>query len=184
MEYKDISKKFTVSSPELEFLGSADKYEDDIFEMINEITLFDSFSRDEIKALCRFFECYAAPRNFTLLNEGDRGDHLLLMLNGGVRVTKKIPNGAEILIAEVGVGCILGEMSMVDRQPRFASCTTLTPVDFAVFTRDSFDHVLLQMPRLGNKLLIALFQISTSRLRASCENLMQSGLHHNSSVLI
>ncbi len=184
MEHKDSAKGFKDSSPELVFLGSANQYEEDIFEMINEIKLFESFSRDEISSLCHFFECYAAPRNFTLINEGDIGNHLLLMLNGDVQITKRIPSGAEILIAKVGVGCILGEMSMVDGHPRFASCSTLTPVDFAVFTRESFDHVLLQMPRLGNKFLIALFQISTTRLRLTCETLMQKGLYQNNNVLI
>lgn len=184
MEYNDFLKTSYGSYPELKFLGNADKYQDDIFKMINEIKLFESFSRDEIISICHFFECYAAPRNFTLLSEGEHGNYMLLMLNGSIRVTKKTPSGFEILIAEVGTGCILGEMSMVDGHHRFASCATLTPVDFAVFTRESFDYVLLHMPRLGNKLLLALFRISTSRLRSSYESMMQSGFHHNNSVLI
>lgn len=167
-----MPKDFIKTYPELEWLGRADKYEDDIFEIINHIQLFDKFSRDEVQALCRFMQCYAAPRDYTLLNEGDSGDYLLLILTGSVVVSKKIITQGDTLIAEVGIGSTLGEMSMIDANPRFATCTTAIPTDFAVLTRESFNNVLIQMPRLGNKLLLTLLQTTTNRLRDACERLV------------
>jgi len=163
-----MPKDFIRTYPGLDWLGRADKYEDDIFEIVNHIKLFDKFSLDEVKSLCRFMQCYAAPRDFKLLAEGDSGDYLLLILTGSVNVTK----GDATLIARVGVGATLGEMSMIDGNPRFASCVTIVPTDFAVLTRESFNNVLIQMPRLGNKLLLTLLQTTTSRLRDTCEMLM------------
>ena len=157
--------------PSLDWLGRADKYEDEIFEIVNHIKLFDKFSIDEVKSLCRFMQCFAAPRDFQLLTEGDSGDFLLLILTGSVEVSKACSEGAT-LIAKVGVGSTLGEMSMIDGNPRFASCTTTMPTDFAVLTRESFNNVLIQMPRLGNKLLLTLLQTTTGRLRETCEKLM------------
>lgn len=158
--------------PDLDWLGRADKYEDEIFEIVNHIKLFDKFSMDEVKALCRFMQCYAAPRDYRLLNEGDSGDFLLLILTGSVEVVKDIPEDGCKLIAEVGVGSTLGEMSMIDGNHRFASCITAVPTDFAVLTRESFNNVLIQMPRLGNKLLLTLLQTTTSRLRETYDRLM------------
>ena len=105
-----MSTDFVKTFPDLVWLGRADKYEDEIFDIINEIKLFDKFSRDEVQALCRFMQCYAAPRDFNLLNEGDSGDYLLLVLSGAVKVSKKIPGESDKLLAEVGVGATLGEM--------------------------------------------------------------------------
>lgn len=170
--WSDMSSTFIKTYPELDWLGRADKYEDDIFEIINHIKIFDKFSRDEVQALCRFMHCYAAPRDFLLLKEGDSGDYLLLILTGKVEVTKIIPGGISKKLADVGVGDTLGEMSMIDGQPRFATCTTSIPTDFAVLTRDAFNNVLIQMPRLGNKLLLTLLQATTWRLRETSERLM------------
>ena len=184
MQNKSFYEEIKGASSEVEWLGSAEKYEEDIFEIMTKIKLFENFDRVEISALCRFLECYAVPRNFTLLKEGDRGDYLLLMLNGSVSITKTGPDGSDIALAEEGVGSILGEMAFVDGTTRFASCTTTAPTDFAVVTRESFESILLQMPRLGNKLLIALFQISTTRLRFLYQNLINRGLHQPVSTLI
>lgn len=168
-----MTKDFIELHPNLDWLGRADKYEDDIFEIINHIKLFDKFSMDEVKSLCRFMQCYAAPRDYALIQEGDVGDYLLLILSGEISVTKVTIAGKLAKVAEVGIGGTLGEMSMIDGQPRFATCTTVLPTDFAVLTRESFNNVLIQMPRLGNKLLLTLLQSTTSRLRDSCERLMK-----------
>ena len=167
-----MSTDFLKTFPDLDWLGRADKYEEEIFEIINHIKLFDKFSRDEVQALCRFMQCYAAPRDYKLLNEGDSGDYLLLILSGTIKVTKSIPKESDKVLAEVGIGSTLGEMSMIDAHPRFATCTTIIPTDFAVLTRDAFNNVLIQMPRLGNKLLLTLLQTTTMRLREACEQLM------------
>ncbi|MDI1298230.1 cyclic nucleotide-binding domain-containing protein [Methylotenera sp.] len=151
--------------PDLVYLGGADQYEEEIFEIIEDIKLFEAFSLDEVRTLCQLMQCYAAPKDMTLLKEGDAGDFLILILTGTVEVTKTISVGDVKLISQVGVGATLGEMSMIDGCPRFASCVTLLPTDFAVLTRETLNDVLLQMPRLGNKLLLTLLQTMSIRLR-------------------
>ncbi len=162
---------------DIENLGMADKFVDDILEIINHIKLFEGFSVDEVRVLCHYMECYAAPRNYTLLQEGDDGDYLLLLLSGGVEVRKRMPGQGEKLIAEIGVGATLGEMSMIDGNPRYASCITTVPTDFAIFKRESLNDILVQMPRLGNKFLLILLQLMTSRLRNTCERFLPTGVY-------
>lgn len=167
-------KDFTEIHPSLVWLGEAFKYEDDIYEIINDIHLFENFSVDEVRALCRFMHCYAAPRDYNLLTEGESGDFLMLVLTGQVKVLKQSLAGDIVVIAEIGVGGTLGEMSMIDGHPRLATCTTTMPTDLAVLTRAAFNDVLLQSPRLGNKLLITLLQTTTGRLRESIEGRIPS----------
>ena len=153
--------------PGLVYLGGANQYEEEIFAMVEDIKLFETFSLDEVRSLCQLMQCYAAPKDMTLLKEGDAGDFLILILTGKVVVEKALVTSSSKHIAEVGAGATLGEMSMIDGQPRFASCTTLLPTDFAVLTRETLNNVLLQMPRLGNKLLLTLLQTMSARLRES-----------------
>ena len=162
---------------QLHNLGSASLYIDEIFA-IDHVKLFEDFNRNEIEALSRFMNCYAAPSGFRLLNEGDEGDFLILVLTGKVAVLKRVAELAQLepganrrlTIAEPGM--TLGEMSLIDGIPRFASCDTIVPVDFAVLSRASLRTILVQMPRLGNKLLLVLLQLMASRLRDTSDLLM------------
>ena len=56
-------------------------------------------------------------------------------------------------------------MSMVDGLERFASCVTNEPSDFAVLTRQKLNDMLADHPRLGNKFLLMLLDLSAARLR-------------------
>jgi CRP/FNR family transcriptional regulator, cyclic AMP receptor protein len=153
---------------DIECLFGADRYFDEIIAIIEHIKLFEDLSNDEVMALCRYMTCYAAPRGYTLLSEGMSGDCLLLVLTGKVRVMKSISGEELESIATIGPGSTLGEMSLLDGKPRFASCITLEPTDFAVLTRAALNEILMQMPRVGNKFLLILLQIMTTRLRDTC----------------
>ena len=71
----------------------------------------------------------------------------------------------EEIIAEVSAGTLLGEMSMIDSKPHMTSCVAITPMDFAVFSRDTLNHILINTPRLGNELLLTMLQLVSARLR-------------------
>ena len=60
---------------DLEFLGSAEKYVENIMGVIEHIKLFEDFALDEIKSLCFYMDCYRAPADYTLLEEGADGDY-------------------------------------------------------------------------------------------------------------
>lgn len=162
--------------PDFVHLGGADKYVDEILEIVNTIKLFGDFSAEEVRYLCSYMQCYAAPRDCELLTEGDVGDYLLLILTGEVNVIKDIPNKGVQTIARVGAGAVIGEMSMIDGQPRSATCVTSLPTDFAVLTRESLYHLLTNMPKLGNKVLIKLLQLMTARFRESTDRFLPKTL--------
>jgi CRP-like cAMP-binding protein len=152
--------------PSLDYLGDASGYVDEILEIIDKLPLFESLKADEISTLCGYMHCFAAPRKTVLLKEGDQGDFLLLVLTGKVRIEKQT-EGGEYVYATVGPGANLGEMSMLDGEPRFATCIATEPTDFAVLSRVDLNEILVMHPRLGNKFLLVLLQVMTHRLRAA-----------------
>ena len=161
--------------PSLEYLGSATRYVGEIAEIVEHAPIFDDLTLPEVESLCGFMHCFGSPRDVTLISEGSEGDFLLIILTGSVKVVKKQGNrGGTTLatVATVGPGATLGEMSMIDGEPRFASCITVEPTDFAVLSRQALNEVLLNMPRLGNKLLLLLLQMLASRLRDVSSNLL------------
>lgn len=157
---------------DIESLGNAEGFLDDILENIDDIKLFEGFNEDELKVLCHFMQCYAAPREYTLLKEGGDGAFLLLILTGSVNVVKAVAGHGVKHIAEVGAGASLGELSLIDGRPRFATCITNVPTDFAVLTRNSLNELLIHYPRLASKFLLVLLQIMTVRMRETTDRFL------------
>lgn len=63
------------------------------------------------------------PLSF-LFMEGDPGDRMFIVRKGRVRIMKR--EGSQMAtLAELGPGSILGEMSLLDKQPRSATAKTL-----------------------------------------------------------
>lgn len=151
--------------PDLEELGGARDYVEEIQEILKTQSIFEGFSAQESALLCDYMECYGAPSRSAVLREGDRGDFLIVILTGRINVVKSYAPGDDKVIAQVGPGDFLGEMALFDDRPRFASCLTTEPTDFAVLTRDALNDILIDHPRLGNKLLLTLLQRMTERLR-------------------
>lgn len=159
-----MTENFKQIYSDLEDLGAADGFIDEILEIIHHINLFNGFSEDEVRAVCHYMRCFAAPRNYALLEEGIDGEHLLIVLTGSAEMKHISPDGCRV-ITELAAGSIIGEISMIDGKTQLADCVTTRPVDFAVLTQSGLNRLLLQAPRLGNKILLALLQKLSSRLR-------------------
>ena len=157
---------------DIKFLGNAEGFLDDILENIDDFKLFEGFDPNEVKVLSQFMQCYAAPRDCTLLEEGCDGDFLLLVLTGSVIVVKIVPGYGVNQIAKVGPGASLGDLSLIDGRTRFATCITSAPTDFAVLTRDALNEILILYPRLANKFLLVLLQIMTVRMRETSDSFL------------
>jgi CRP/FNR family cyclic AMP-dependent transcriptional regulator len=162
---------YRTSCSPLEDLGPASSYVDEIMAIIDRLPLFEDMTPHEVIALCQHMHCYGAPRGINLVREGDTGDYLMVILTGSVVVSKAEQCGAKVY-ATVGPGACLGEMSMIDGEPRFASCITARPTDFAVLSRNDLNRILVDFPRLGNKFLLLLLQMMTRRLRDASVRLL------------
>ena len=158
--------------PDLVDLGSAANFFDEIQDIVKGLSLFEGFSNQECALLCDYMECYGAPSRSTILTEGESGDFMVLILTGSINVVKADAAGESKVVAQLGPGGFLGEMSLFDGQQRFASCITLEPTDFAVLTRDCINDILVDHPRLGNKLLLIMLQLMTERLRIATTRML------------
>ena len=53
-----------------------------------------------------------------VFEEGDVGDALYVIKSGAIKVTKTLPDGKKLVVAQLGEGEIFGEMSLVSSAPR------------------------------------------------------------------
>jgi CRP/FNR family cyclic AMP-dependent transcriptional regulator len=101
------------------------------------------------------------PKNAVVLTEGEMGDSLYMIQSGKVKVFIGDEEGREIILKILGPGAFFGEMSMIDKQPRSASVTTIEASAFQVLTHAMFERCVEQEPRIGNMVM----QILAQRVR-------------------
>ena len=155
-------------------LGDAVPFVERIREIIEHIQLFEDFEQPDVLSLARHMACYRAPAGSEIIREGEQGDFMLLLLEGSIEIVKLGANGLPQRIGLAGPGKTLGEMSLVDGEPRFASCNAIETVTFAVLDRAGLGHILVHEPHLGIKILMELLLLLNQRLRNISGRLMQT----------
>jgi len=97
-------------------------------------------------------------KNAVVLTEGEMGDSLYMIQAGKVKVFIGDEDGREIILKILSSGDFFGEMSMIDKQPRSASVSTIESSTFLVLTHAAFEKCVEQAPRIGNMVMRMLAQ--------------------------
>jgi len=108
------------------------------------------------------------PKNTVLINEGDVGDALYVIISGRVKIFASNEAGREFVIDFHGPGEYVGEMTL-DGAPRSASVITVEPTTCAVVNRAHFRDFLLAHPDFAMHLierLIHRVRVTTGNLKS------------------
>ena len=111
------------------------------------------------------------PKQAILINEGDVGDSLYVILAGRVKVYASNAAGREVVLNFHGPGEYVGEMSL-DGAPRSASVVTVEPTTCAIVNRAQFRDFLAANPDFAQHLIRTLIR----RARSATENVKSLAL--------
>lgn len=111
------------------------------------------------------------PKNAVIINEGDRGDSLFVILAGKVKVYVSDQDGREMILDIHGPGDYVGEMSL-DGRARSASVMTLEPSTCSVVTRDILKQAIGANPDVA----MALISTLIDRARIATDNVKNLAL--------
>lgn len=111
------------------------------------------------------------PKNAVIINEGDRGDSLYVLLSGKVKVYVSDDDGREMILDIYGPGDYVGEMAL-DGRPRSASVMTLEPTSCSVVTRDELRSAIGANPDIAMSLIATLID----RARIATDNVKNLAL--------
>lgn len=91
-------------------------------------------------------------KGMLLIQEGDRGDNLFIILKGQVRAYGSSDDDREITFGYYGPGEYMGEISL-DGGPRSASVIVMEPTTCSVVTRAIIEQHIAEDPRFAFELL-------------------------------
>ncbi len=123
---------------------------------------------DTLRAIAASGVVRQFPKQAVLINEGDRGDSLFIVIAGKVKVFASNESGKEVVIDFLGPGEYVGEMSL-DGAPRSASVMTVEPTTCAVVDRAHFREFILAHPDFALHLienLIRRVRLATANVKS------------------
>ena len=115
---------------------------------------------------------YMKPRFFsahtTFIREGDSGDNgfMALLVEGDVVVERLgAPHEEPVTVKVLGPGSLVGELGLVDNEPRSASCTASTDIWCAILTRQAVESMITRDAIVAARLLLGVSANIAERLR-------------------
>jgi CRP-like cAMP-binding protein len=151
-------------------------------DLLSSSPLLQDFTADEADLLGATMLRVRAEPGQLLIEEGEASDWMMVLLTGTVDVGKrKIGASSDdqdatdtTRLAVIKEGAVIGEMSMLDGEPRYASCWALSQVEAAVLSRAAVSHLIAEQPAVGAKLLVKLTQLLAQRLRNTSSQLVKA----------
>ena len=101
-----------------------------------------------------------------LFGEGEIGDFVCFVLEGELEVIKETTLQDEAsVIATLAEGQSIGEMVLIDNEPRSATVRATLPTKLAVLTQKAFDMVVNRKPDIGINVLKGLSRVLRDKLK-------------------
>jgi CRP/FNR family transcriptional regulator, cyclic AMP receptor protein len=135
----------------------------EIYERLPEDSMLRRLNAQELEA----FLSYSIPRHLargeTLLEQGDSGDSMMIVLSGTLKACLRTPDGREVVLDYIGPGSVIGEMAVFDGKPRAASVVATGPTSLVVLRRRDVLAFVEKTPRAATRII----QVLCDKLRRS-----------------
>jgi sulfate permease, SulP family len=120
------------------------------------------------ETIARLASC-AEPRAYAagerIFKQGDSTDEIYFIRRGTVRIALQLEYGKEFHVATFGQGDFFGDMAFLDRGARSADAIATTRADLFVLSRERFEALAEEHPRLGQQFFGGLARSLAIRLR-------------------
>lgn len=141
-----------------------------MLDALAQAEMFKGIPLDGLAQLARNGIKRTFARGIQLMRQGDFSDAMYVILTGRVRVERIIPQMPEpVLLAELGPGQVVGEMGLLDHEPRSATVTAIEPTEAVELDDLALAQTVLRYPEVGT----ALLRLLSERLHSTDELAME-----------
>ena len=141
----------------------------DKIQFLRQVDLFRSLSEKALFELAAITIEQNYPPKTVVFKEGDKGDALYIVKSGKINILKRNSQGIDSVLVSLGKGAVVGDMAIIDEQPRSASLGTVQETIFLIITKDDFRTLLGTVPEISFQIL----KLTTERLRATNAHLKE-----------
>jgi signal transduction histidine kinase/CRP-like cAMP-binding protein len=149
----------------------------ELIEALKKNKLLSGVSENLISELARNSIVEKFKPGDVILQEGEFGDKVCLLINGRVKVLKLADTKGKILF-EMSDGDFFGEMALIDLRPRSASIVALGECEVVSIPANYFENLIHR----ETQILINIAKALSERLRVSNEKLLKDFLEYEKEV--
>jgi CRP-like cAMP-binding protein len=125
----------------------------DNITLLKNVGFLAGLKKKDLKGLVEFCLKRSYKKGETLVNQGDPGLGLYIIIAGKVEIIKKTASGSELKVAIHGPGDFFGEMAVLDDAPRSASVIALEDTECLFLTAEDFKARLKSHPEIALEIL-------------------------------
>jgi CRP/FNR family transcriptional regulator, cyclic AMP receptor protein len=136
-----------------------------VAELILGAALFQDLHPEDIAVLAKYLSLHDVKPGTVVFQEGDTSDFMGLIVEGAVELFKENPTSQAVKIGSECAGRLLGEMALMDGEPRSATARFTESGQVLILTRENFNRLLHEHPRAAANFLFRLSRLLSRRLR-------------------
>jgi len=112
------------------------------FDLIRRVRLFSMLTPEQAQTVANSVSKRRFKRGEMLVEQGGQPNALFILLNGRARVLTADHRGREVIMAVLGAGDYVGEMSLIDGEPHSATVRAEVQTDVLMLGRVEFARCL------------------------------------------
>lgn len=152
MQLKQFFKKKTETQhskvpDNTESRGQNNSRGETIEKVIKELEIFQRLNKKQLKLLSSLLIPRRCSKGEIIINKGSVGLGMFIIISGQMEVYDE-QDGKNVRLAIVKASECVGEMSLVDEQPRSANVKALDDCEYLLLTRDSFNGLVKRDPEI------------------------------------
>ena len=137
----------------------------DAIETLRQVELFEHLTDEQLALLAAQSRELSFRKHAVLMTEGDVGESMYVMTSGLAKVFVSDEDGKELVLYQQGPGAVIGDIALLDDEPRSASVSTLEKSTALMIGKGAFLDCLRESPEMGINIIRSL----TRRLRTATD---------------
>jgi hypothetical protein len=121
--------------------------------LLRQVPIFAELDADDLEELSDIVEERIFTADAVVFREGDAGDAVYLIVRGRVRIYVGGGDRPEKVLNELGAGACIGEMAVLDREPRSASVRALERTRALRLPGEGFKRVMSERPEMSEAIV-------------------------------
>jgi CRP/FNR family transcriptional regulator, cyclic AMP receptor protein len=142
-------------------------------EILDELRFMPDDDFKTVATVAAYMEVLTLAAGVKLFDEGSASRHMSIIVEGEVKIQKTSFAEEIKILATLGRGKVIGEMSVIDGEPRSATAVASRGTTLLILQQSAYEHLVEERPDVAVRMLSRIAKTLSQRLRATSGQLIE-----------